>query len=58
MKRKMIKLKMLIKRLLMKFNLYKNMKHMFTNVSKIEACENLKYLNTKNITNVKHMFDV
>ena len=58
MKRKMIKLKMWIKWLLMKFNPYKNMKHMFTNVSKIEVCESLKYLDTKNITNMKHMFDV
>lgn len=57
MKRKMIKLKMWIKWLLMKFNPYKNMKHMFTNVSKIEACESLKYLDTKNITNM-NMFDV
>ena len=48
MKRKMIKLKMWIKRLLMEFNPYKNMKHIFTNVSKIEACESLKYLGTQN----------
>ena len=58
MKRKLTKGKMWIKSILEKFNPYNNIKHMFHNVSKIETCESFKYLDTKNITNMKHMFDV